>query len=278
MELSGIEHLIYGFLSGLTEIFPVSARAHSAIVLKVLGAERISGFPVLLIHAAVLAAIYLSCKAQLVKMYRARRLARVPKKRRKRPLDLCSLMDSRFLFTMMLPVILVDLLYGKISEISFGLLAISVLLFVNGVFLYIPQFFPGSNKDARSLSRVEGLVMGIGGGLSVIPGMSGVGASLSIGSIYGVERGYALNMSLMMSMAYFAGMVVYDIAGIIRNGLGLFSFQWFLIYVLTAALAFVGAMLAIRVMRSLAADKGYQIFSYYCWGIALFTFILNLMA
>ena len=120
--------------------------------------------------------------------------------------------------------------------------------------------------------------MGIGGGLSVIPGMSGVGASLSIGSIYGVERGYALNMSLMMSMAYFAGMVVYDIAGIIRNGLGLFSFQWFLIYVLTAALAFVGAMLAIRVMRSLAADKGYQIFSYYCWGIALFTFILNLMA
>ena len=278
MGLSAFEHLIYGFLSGLTEIFPVSARAHGTILLKVLGAERISGLPVLFIHIAVLAATYLSCKAQLVKMARARRLARVPKKRRKRPLDICSLMDSRFLFTMMLPVVLVDLFYGRISEISFGLLAISILLFVNGILLYIPQFFPGSNKDARSLSRVEGLVMGIGGGLSVIPGMSGIGASLSVGSMYGVERSYALNMSLMMNMAYLAGMIVHDILGVIRDGVGLFSFQWLLFYILTAALAFAGAMLAIRIMRVLAADKGYHIFSYYCWGIALFTFILNLMA
>ncbi len=278
MDLSGFEHLIYGFLSGLTEIFPVSARAHSTILLKVLGAEKISNLPVLLIHIAILAGIYFSSKAQLVKMTRARRLARVPKKRRKRPLDICSLMDSRFLLTMMLPVLLADILYGRLSNIQFGLLAISLLLFVNGIFLYIPQFFPGSNKDARSLSRIEGIVMGLGGSLSVVPGLSGVGAAVSIGSLYGVERSYALNMSLMMNMVYLAGMVVYDILNIIRYGVGLLSFQWFLSYILAAAFAFAGTMLAIRLMRKLAADKGYYIFSYYCWGIALFTFILNLMA
>lgn len=278
MDLSGFEHLIYGFLSGLTEIFPVSARAHSTILLKVLGAEKISNLPVLLIHIAILAGIYFSSKAQLVKMTRARRLARVPKKRRKRPLDICSLMDSRFLLTMMLPVLLADILYGRLSNIQFGLLAISLLLFVNGIFLYIPQFFPGSNKDARSLSRIEGIVMGLGGSLSVVPGLSGVGAAISIGSLYGVERSYALNMSLMMNMVYLAGMVVYDILNIIRYGVGLLSFQWLLSYILAAAFAFAGTMLAIRLMRKLAADKGYYIFSYYCWGIALFTFILNLMA
>lgn len=278
MDLSGFEHLIYGFLSGLTEIFPVSARAHSTILLKVLGAEKISNLPVLLIHIAVLAGIYFSSKAQLVKMTRARRLARVPKKRRKRPLDICSLMDSRFLLTMMLPVLLVDIFYGSISNIQFGLLAISLLLFVNGIFLYVPQFFPGSNKDARSLSRIEGIVMGLGGSLSVIPGLSGIGAAISIGSLYGVERSYALNMSLMMNMVYLAGMIVYDISDIIRYGIGLFSFQWLLSYLLAAVFAFAGTMLAIRLMRKLAADQGYHLFSYYCWGIALFTFILNLMA
>ena len=211
-------------------------------------------------------------------MTRARRLARVPKKRRKRPLDICSLMDSRFLLTMMLPVLLADILYGRLSNIQFGLLAISLLLFVNGIFLYIPQFFPGSNKDARSLSRIEGIVMGLGGSLSVVPGLSGIGAAVSIGSLYGVERSYALNMSLMMNMVYLAGMVVYDILNIIRYGVGLLSFQWLLSYILAAAFAFAGTMLAIRLMRKLAADKGYYIFSYYCWGIALFTFILNLMA
>lgn len=278
MDLSGFEHLIYGFLSGLTEIFPVSARAHSTILLKVLGAEKISNLPVLLIHIAVLAGIYFSSRAQLVKMTRARRLARVPKKRRKRPLDICSLMDSRFLLTMMLPVLLVDIFYGSISNIQFGLLAISLLLFVNGIFLYVPQFFPGSNKDARSLSRIEGIVMGLGGSLSVIPGLSGIGAAISIGSLYGVERSYALNMSLMMNMVYLAGMIVYDISNIIRYGIGLFSFQWLLFYLLAAVFAFAGTMLAIRLMRKLAADQGYHLFSYYCWGIALFTFILNLMA
>lgn len=278
MDLSGFEHLIYGLLSGLTEIFPVSARAHSILLMKVLGAERISALPVLAIHIGILAAIYLSSRPQLVKMSRARRLSRVPKKRRKRPLDIRSLMDSRLLLTMMLPVVLAVLLYGKLSAVSFSLLAVSALLFINGIVLYIPQFFPGSNKDARSLSRVEGFAMGVGGGLSVVPGLSGMGAAVSVGSICGVERSYALDMTLMMNMVYFAGMIVYDFAALFRNGVGLFSFQWLLIYILTAALAFLGAMLAIKIMRKLAADRGYQIFSYYCWGIALFTFILNLIA
>lgn len=278
MELSRLEYLIYGLVSGLTEIFPVSARAHSILMLKVLGAERVSNIPVLLIHIAILAAIYLSSRGELAKMSRARKMARIPKKRRKRPLDICSLMDSRFLFTMMLPVIVMDLLYNKLSGVSFGLLAVSILLFLNGVILYIPQFFPGSNKDARSLSRVDGFLMGLGGMLSAIPGLSGICGSTSIGSLLGVERKYSFQMTLMMSMAYFAGMIVYDIAAIVQTGMGLLTFQWILIYALTAVLAFIGAMAAIKLMRFLASGNGFSYFSFYCWGIAIFAFILNLMA
>lgn len=278
MELSALEHLIYGIVAGLTDILPVSEGAHSILLLKVLGAKSIGGLPVLLIHLAILAAIYLSSQAQLVKMSRARKLARIPKKRRKRPLDLRSLMDSRFLTTMMLPVILVLLFYGRLSKIHFSLLAVAGLLFFNGIILYIPQFLPGSNKDARSLSRIEGALMGLGGSLSVLPGMSGVGASVSIGSICGVERSYALNMTLMMNMAYVAGMIVYDVLGLFQTGLGGLTFQWALIYLLAAAAAFVSTTLAIRVMRALVTSHNYYLFAYYCWGIALFAFILNLMA
>ena len=278
MELNAFEHLIYGFVSGLTEILPVSEGAHSVLLLKVLGAEKISGLSVLLIHIAVLAAIYLSSQAQLVKMSRARRLARIPKKRRKRPLDICSLMDSRFLTTMILPVIVVLLFYGRISRINFSLLAVAALLFLNGLILYIPHFLPSSNKDARSLSRVEGILMGLGGSLSVLPGMSGVGVSLSVGSICGVDRNYALNMTLIMNMVYLVGMIVYDVLVLFQTGLGLLTFQWVVTYIFAAAAAFVSTMLAIRVMRALASNIGFLLFSFYCWGIALFAFILNLMA
>ncbi len=278
MELNAFEHLVYGLVSGLTEILPVSESAHSILLLKIFGAEKISGLPVLLIHIAVLAAVYLSSQAQLVKMSRARRLARIPKKRRKRPLDIRSLMDSRFLTTMMVPVIVVMLFFRRISQINFSLLGVAALLFLNGFILYIPQFLPGSNKDARSLSRVEGFLMGLGGSLSVLPGMSGVGASVSVGSICGVERSYSLNMTLMMSMAYLVGMIVYDVLGLFQTGFGLLTFQWVVIYIFTAVAAFVGTMLAIRVMRALASGLGFYLFAYYCWGIALFAFILNLMA
>ena len=278
MELSALEHLIYGIVAGLTDILPVSEKAHSMLLLKVLGAKSIGGLPVLLIHLGILAALYLSSQVQLVKMSRARRLARIPKKRRKRPLDLRSLMDSRFLTTMLLPVILVLLFYGRLSQVNFSLLAVSGLLFFNGIVLYVPQFLPGSNKDARSLSRVEGALMGLGGSLSVLPGMSGVGASVSIGSICGVERSYALNMTLMMHMAYVTGMIVYDVLGLFQTGLGQLSFQWVMIYLLAAAGGFVSATVAIKAMRSLVTRPSYAVFAYYCWGIALFAFILNLMA
>lgn len=94
----------------------------------------------------------------------------------------------------------------------------------------------------------------------------------------GVERKYAFNMTLMMSMAYLAGMIVYDVLAIVQIGLGILTFQWVLTYLLTAVFAFVGAMAAIRLMRMLAAGDGFSYFAFYCWGIAIFTFILNLMA
>ena len=278
MELNAFEHILYGIVSGLTDILPVSEGAHGILLLKILGADSIGGLPVLLIHIAVLAAIYVSSQSQLVKMSRARRLARIPKKRRKRPLDIKSLMDSRFLGTMMLPVILVLLFYKQLSQVNFSLLVVALLLFLNGIILYIPQFLPGSNKDARSLSRVEGALMGLGGSLSVLPGLSGVGASVSLGSICGVERSYALNMTLMMNMAYLAGMIVYDVLGLFQTGLGLVSFQWLIVYLLAAVAAFVSTTLAIRVIRALVSNSGLHLFAYYCWGIALFAFILNLMA
>ncbi len=278
MDLNAIEQVIYGFLTGLTEILPVSARAHSTLMLKVLGADNVSNLSVLLIHIAIAAALYSSSQTQIVKMSRARRLSRIPKKRRKRPLDIQSLMDSRFLITMVLPVILMLLFYNKISGIHFSLLAIAALLFLNGVILYIPQFLPGSNKDARTLSRVEGLLMGLGGSLSVFPGLSGIGTAVSVGSVCGVDRSYAMYMSLMLHMAYMIGMIVFDVITLISGGFGTLTFQLILIYILSAATTFIGTMLAVRIMRMLSSGRGYHAFAYYCWGIALFAFILNLMA
>ena len=278
MELSWFKSLLFGLFSGLLDILPVSAPAHSVLILKFFGMKTSSDVMNLLIHLSVFAALYYSSQNQMTRMNRARALARVPKRKRKRPLDVRSMMDWSLLKTMMLPALLGVFLRRYTAGIGTNLMLIALFLFLNGVILYAPQFFPTANRDSRTLSRVEGLLMGLGGAASAVPGISAIGASTAIASICGVDRLYGLNMALMMNMAISAGLAFLDILAIASNGLGMISFMILVRYILSAAAAFGGTLLGIKLMRQLAEERGYSLFGVYCWGLALFTFVLNLIA
>ena len=278
MELNWLESCTYGLFSGLLDILPVSAQAHSVLLLKFFGVKNSSNVLNLLIHMAVFAALYYSCQVQLVRMRRAQALARVPKRKRKRPLDIRSMMDWSMLKTMLIPAILGVYLRQYTIELHSKLMLIAVFLFLNGIILYIPQFFPTSNRDSRTLSRIEGLLMGLGGAAAAGPGISAIGTTTSIASVCGVDRTYGLNMALLMNMGISAGLMVYDLLGIVTNGFGGLSVLIFISYLFSAAAAFGGATLGIKLMRHLAAEQGFSFFGVYCWGLALFTFILNLIA
>jgi undecaprenyl pyrophosphate phosphatase UppP len=248
------------------------------LILKFFGLKSASDLMNLLIHSAIFAALYYSSQKHLIRMRRARELARVPKNKRKRPLDIRSMMDWSMLKTMLIPAILGVFLRKYTAGMGSKLMLVSLFLFLNGLILYVPQFFPTSNRDSRTLSRVEGLLMGLGGAASAVPGISAIGATTSIASVCGVDRTYGLNMALMMNMGITAGLMVYDFLGIVANGIGLSSVWSFLSNLCSAAAAFGGAMIGIKLMRQLAAGQGFSVFGVYCWGLALFTFILNLIA
>lgn len=120
--------------------------------------------------------------------------------------------------------------------------------------------------------------MGLGGGISVLPGISSIGASTAIGSICGVEKVYCLNMALLMHMAVTIGLIIYDIMAIAAVGLGAITMAVLARYLLTALTAFGSAMLSIQLMRYLAAHHSYSLFALYSFGLSMFTFILNLIA
>ena len=278
MDFNWYESLIMGIVTGITEILPVSSEAHNQIVLKMLGKTQNPHIMQLLIHIAILVALILSCHPHILKMIRAKKLARVPKRKRKRPLDVRSLMDLSLLVTMLLPAVLVMFFYTKIRSFTFNTVIVATFLFLNGLILYIPQFLPSSNKDCRSLSRVEGVLMGLGGALFVLPGFSGVGAALSAASVCGVDRKYAINMVLLMQIGVMAGRIILDIVGMFTATTVYITGMLVFFSILAAAVAFVAAWFSIKFMRSLAQEKGYGGFSCYCWGLALLTFILTLIA
>ena len=276
MDLNLFESIIYGFISGIMEILPVSGQAHRNLMLQLLGQPDEQVLLRMMIRIGILAALYYGCQNHILRMVRARKLSRVPKRRRKRPLDMRSLMDASLLKTMAVPVVLALLFYGRISQLNEKRILVSVMLFLNGVILYVPQFLPGSNRDSRTLSRVEGLWMGLGGAMSLLPGISATGAAASIGSICGVDRNYGLNMTFLMCMILTAGLMIHDVLALIGLGLSGLTFMALLGYILAVAAAFGGELLGIRLLRAICANRNFGIFAFYCWGVSLFTFILYL--
>lgn len=277
MILGWLKSLVLGLVSGFFDLVPVSSQAHEALLVKFWGIPPLDPLQELLIHLGILGGLYISCRKQLLRISRARAMAHVPKKRRRRPLDTRSLMDGRFLNTMLLPVILALLFFRRTSSLEEKTLWLVGLLVINGFILFLPQFFPSGNRDSRTLTRVEGLLMGLGGALSVFPGISAVGSATSVASLCGIDRSYALDMAFMLDMALTVGWIVYDVLGL-AAGVGALSFALVIRYIFTGLAAFGGSLLGARLMRYLAGERGYSVFAFYSWGLALFTFILNLMA
>lgn len=278
MDLNWLQSAIYGFVSGLMDILPVSAQAHRVLLLKFFGVTGKSDLFALMIHLGVFAGLYFSCNGHIVRISRAKRLSRIPKKKRKRPLDMKSLMDWSMLKTMLLPVILGVYLKRYTGSFQNNLLIIAVLLFLNGVILYAPQFLPTGNRDSRTLSRVEGLLMGLGGGISVLPGFSAVGTAASISSVCGVDQKYGLDMALLMNMFLNFGYLFCDFLNVLAGGAGPLSFLLVVRYIVTGIIAFAGTLLGIRLLRRMISNQGYTLFALYCFGLSMFIFILNLLA
>ena len=278
MDLYFYQSILYGLISGVTEILPVSSQAHRILLLDIFGRSSQPELLRLMTDLGIVAALYYACQNHIIRILRARRLSQVPKRRRKRPLDTTSLLDMRLIRTMIIPVILSFFLYEKAQGLVSGKLLLAAFMLLNGVVLYIPQFFRGANRDSRTMSGLHGLLIGSGGAAGIIPGMSGVAGAYSVSSLCGVDKAYGLNIVLLMDMVACAGFAVFDIFGLMSAGMGGIAFGTVMVYILSGVVSFASATLTIKLLRNIISEISFGVFAYYCWGVALFTFIMNLLA
>lgn len=275
MDWNWIHSLVYGLVSGFTEFLPVSSDAHQWMFAELTGVGQGHLPHRLFSHIGGLLALLLACKPQMDKLSRERRIAALPARRRKRQPDVKSLAEIRFLRMAGGLLLLAIPAFVLISRMGQPLWLVALLLLLNGIILYVPQFLPGGNKDALSLSAADSLLTGTAGALGRFPGISGIGASMSALKVRGVDWQYALQICLLLMIPVFGIAIGCDIYGMILAGAGI-SLGHVLYYLFTALSAFAGAYFGIIFMRFLAVKAGFSGFSYYCWGMALFTFFLYL--
>lgn len=276
MDWNWLLSLIYGLVSGFAGFLPVSADAHEVLFQKFTGVEgNYLGFR-LACHLAALLALVLAYRPHLIRFRRECRIARIPPKRRRRHPDQDTLKEVRFLRTACVPAVLLAILCGFVRVYARQLWLLALLLALGGVLLYAPQFFRSANKSAGTVSALDALLMGLGGGITPVPGLSGLAGSMAIGSLCGLERRFSVDVGMLLFLAVQPVLICFDVYGIVSIGTAI-SVGWFFRYFLAAAAAFCGAFLAVKLVRFLAVRVGFSGFSYYCWGLALFTFALYLM-
>ena len=271
------QSIIFGLISGLSDVLPVSSQGHKAILLKIFGQNSEHPLLRLMIHIAILAALYYSCSSHILRLVRQLRLSRIPKKKRKRPLDVSAIMEFKLLRMMVIPALLGLLAYNRVAELGTKLQITAIFLVLNAVILFLPTLLPTGNKDARSMSALEGLLMGLGGAVSVLPGVSSVGAANAVASVCGAERAFALNLTYLMHMVLTVALIGFDFAALFATGLSAITGGVLVTYVLAAIAAFGGAYTGIKAMRLLAVNIGYTVFALYSIGAALLSFLLYLM-
>lgn len=270
--------IIYGIVSGLTEIFPVSSQANQMVMRQLFGVSQKEPIRDLLVHIAVLLGLYLACRGMFAKIRREQVLAH---RMRRNPSQLHALKgvyDMRLVRTAA-PVMIV----GMIANLLFNnfyqnRLLFCLFLLINAALTLVPTYMHQGNKDARSMTRLDGYLIGLAAALSAIPGISRNGAIMFMTLIRESDKRNGVTWALMLSVPAVAVLILLDIVAIFTVGIGTITLAVFLGYLLSMMFAFAGAFLGVSVIRMLIEHSDYSGFAYYDFGLALFSFVLYLIA
>lgn len=269
--MSLLKSILYGLVSGLSELMPVSSDAHQAFLRTLFG---ISKDPLMdmLVHLSVLAAVYFGARNLMESFQRERRLLT----RRTSARGVSKGYLYRFVRTAGAVLSISLVVFTYIGAKSYSFLTIALFCLINGVVLFLPGRMAQGNKDARHMTTLDSVFFGLLGGLSAFPGFSRVGFATAYGVARGAERHQALNWALLISIPALIIMAVIDFVAIFTAPPAI-TFITVVGYLFAAVASFLGGYYSILLMKFLAVKVGYSAFAYYSWGMALFSFVLYLI-
>jgi undecaprenyl-diphosphatase len=198
-----IQAIVLGIVQGLTEFLPISSSAHVQIVSELLKVPGISDK-----HSATtafVATIQLGTEAAVL-LYFAKDIWRYLSA------FLSGLFSSTvrktenfrmamFVIIGSIPVGIVGLAFRHFIEVTARTLwVISVTLIVFGIILLISDRVGAKTKEIKELTVKTAIGFGLGQMLSVIPGVSRSGATISFGLFAGFTRASAARFSFLIGI------------------------------------------------------------------------------
>lgn len=269
--MNWLQSIVYGFVSGLSELMPVSSSANQYLLVKLFGVDQADPVLNFLVHIAILLSIYVTCKNMFsqvgwTNIRGSQRRGRTQSKN----------YDKRFIKTAAITFSVVAIVLTYVFKNNFSLANVALFSLINGIVIFVSGRALQGNKDARLMSGADSLATGALSALSVLPGISRTGVALCVPMVRGADRQKALNWIILFTVPALAILTVIDIINMF-TAFQAMRFGVYLGYLLAAGAAYLGSVCAIQLMRSLALRTGYSAFAFYSWGVSLFAFILYLI-
>lgn len=247
-----LDSIILGIIQGLTEFLPVSSSGHLELGKAILGDNSLPEesllFTVLLHFATALSTIVIFRK------------------------DILSILkglfklqwneDMQFMFKIiisMMPAAVVGLIFEEQLEALFGgnILLVGCMLIVTAVLLFFADKAKNTNK---SVSFNNAFIIGVSQAISMLPGISRSGATISTSVLLGNDKTKAARFSFLMVIPLIFGKIAKDL---LSGDLSFNSDNTLALSVGFMA-AFLSGLVACTWMISLVKKSKLSYFSIYC--------------
>ena len=272
------ECIIYGVVSGLTEIFPVSSQANQMVMRHLFGVPQKEPIRDLLVHIAIVLAIFLACRGMFSKIRREQVLAYRMRRNPSQVRALKGVYDVRLVRTAM-PIMVVGMFANLLFTDFYDQRPLfALVLLINATLTLLPTFMHQGNKDARNMTRGDSMLIGFAAACSAVPGISRNGAVMFMTLIRKADKQNGVTWALLLTVPAMVVLLLLDFIAIFTVGVTGVTIAVLGGYLVSMATAFAGAYLAVNTLKMLIMRADYSGFAYYDFGLALLTFVLYLIA
>jgi len=253
------EAFLLGIIQGLTEFLPISSSAHLVLTEHFLGLKEPGVLFELMVHFGTLLSVLLYFRKRILGMITSVFVR-----------DISA--DKRMIIYLTvgtIPAVIAALLFEDFFVDAFSSpILVSVLLMVTGVILLATRFA----KDKKlSINIPRSLIIGAGQALSILPGISRSGTTISTGLFLGINPYEAAEFSFLLSIPAICGAIIFKARSILTIQSGIFG-----PYLLATITSFLTGILAVYILLSLIRKGQFTYFGIYCLivgGIALYYFV-----
>lgn len=166
-----------------------------------------------------------------------------------------------YIIVSMLPVLVVGLFFKNFVEQFFNqnILLVGCMLLLTGLLLLLTKYVKVKEKN---ISYGNAFIIGLAQAISVLPGISRSGATISTGLLLGIDKSKMAKFSFLMVIPPILGAMLLDLKDFVEQGASTISSGE-----LTGGFlaAFITGLLACQIMIKIVKQGKIQYFAYYCF-------------